>query len=122
MDRRKFIALSSLTAAGLPILNPKLAENKTMKKILSRDKGLYEIFKEPVSIYQPFVRWWWNGDKLKQEEYDISRVVKRGKNNIQIKVTSTLGNYMKSLKDNEVAQNWTGHQPLNSMGMLGPVR
>lgn len=54
--------------------------------------------------------------------YDISNAVKKGGNEIKIKVTTTLGNYMKSLKENEVAQKWVKNQPLNSMGMLGPVK
>ena len=36
-----------------------------------------------------------------------------------------MGNYMKSLTDNPVAQYWTNagnkNQPLQSMGMTGPV-
>jgi hypothetical protein len=48
-----------------------------------------------------------------------------GKNLIEIKVTTTMGNYMKSLTDNPIAQYWTNEknkiQPLQSMGLLGPV-
>ena len=29
---------------------------------------LYEAFREPASEYRPFVRWWWNGDKVEAEE------------------------------------------------------
>jgi hypothetical protein len=29
---------------------------------------LYEQFKDPASSYRPFVRWWWNGDKVEAEE------------------------------------------------------
>ena len=36
-----------------------------------------------------------------------------------------MGNYMKSLTDNPVAQYWTNegtkNQPLQSMGLMGPV-
>jgi hypothetical protein len=69
MDRRKFIELSSLTTAGLPFLSPAVvAENKVLKNKLSQNEELYEVFKNPVNIYRPFVRWWWNGDRLSQEE------------------------------------------------------
>lgn len=48
-----------------------------------------------------------------------------GTNLIEIKVTTTMGNYMKSLTDNPIAQYWTNEknkiQPLQSMGLLGPV-
>jgi len=49
----------------------------------------------------------------------------RGTNIVEIKVTTTMGNYMKSLTDNPIAQYWTNEknkiQPLQSMGLIGPV-
>jgi hypothetical protein len=49
----------------------------------------------------------------------------QGTNIIEIKVTTTMGNYMKSLTGNPIAQYWTNEknkiQPLQSMGMIGPV-
>jgi hypothetical protein len=48
-----------------------------------------------------------------------------GDNLIEIKVTTPMGNYMKSLTDNPIAQYWTNEknkiQPLQSMGLIGPV-
>jgi len=45
---------------------------------------------------------------------------------LEVKVTTSMGNYMKTLKDNGVAQKWTNErrqdQPIQSMGLLGPVR
>ena len=29
---------------------------------------LYEAFRQPSSEYHPFVRWWWNGDKVEADE------------------------------------------------------
>ena len=29
---------------------------------------LYEAFQQPTSEYRPFVRWWWNGDKVEADE------------------------------------------------------
>ena len=29
---------------------------------------LYEGFRQPSSEYRPFVRWWWNGDKVEADE------------------------------------------------------
>ena len=40
---------------------------------------------------------------------------------VTVKVTTTLGNYMKSLKDNPTAMRWTSGQPLQPVGILGPV-
>jgi hypothetical protein len=63
----------------------------------------------------------WYGRRI----YNIERLVKEGKNNIEVIVTTTMGNYLKSLKDNRVAQYWTNEgrtiQPLQSMGIAGPV-
>ncbi len=30
--------------------------------------GLYEVFRDPENKYRPFVRWWWNGDRVVSEE------------------------------------------------------
>lgn len=54
--------------------------------------------------------------------YDLGHALKSGRNIVKIKVTTTLGNYMKSLKDNIVAQHWTMKQPLHSLGLAGPVK
>jgi len=54
--------------------------------------------------------------------YDLSGKVKKGENQLGIKVTTICGNYVKSLKDNPVAQRWTRHQDNYPMGLLGPVR
>ena len=29
---------------------------------------MYEAFRQPASEYRPFVRWWWNGDKVEADE------------------------------------------------------
>jgi len=63
----------------------------------------------------------WYGRRI----YKIDSFVKKGSNEIEIKVVTTMGNYLKSLTDNKIAQYWTSEgnkiQPLNSMGLLGPV-
>ncbi|MES3019871.1 MAG: glycosyl hydrolase [Bacteroidota bacterium] len=58
-----------------------------------------------------------------KHRYDLKGVLKAGKNTIKIKVTTTLGNYTKSLKANAVTQQWTSikPQPLYSTGLAGPV-
>ena len=54
--------------------------------------------------------------------YELSDAVKEGENVLTIKLTTICGNYVKSLKDNPVAQIWTGRQEHYPMGVLGPVR
>ncbi|HOO99777.1 MAG TPA: glycosyl hydrolase [Bacteroidales bacterium] len=63
----------------------------------------------------------WYGRRI----FDISDLVRTGKNDIEVEVTTSMGNYMKSLTDNPIAQYWTNEknkvQPLQSMGLIGPV-
>lgn len=53
--------------------------------------------------------------------YDVGDALKMGENNISIKVTTIVGNYLKGLEDNPVAMRWTRGQDYASMGILGPV-
>lgn len=63
----------------------------------------------------------WFGRRI----FNINSHLVSGTNLIEIKITTTMGNYMKSLTDNPIAQYWTNEknkiQPLQSMGLLGPV-
>ena len=63
----------------------------------------------------------WYGRRI----FRVKEFVKPGVNEIEIRVTTSMGNYMKSLTDNPIAQYWTNEknkiQPLQSMGMIGPV-
>ena len=36
----------------------------------SKAQDLYSIFQDPPAEARPFVRWWWNGNKIKAEEID----------------------------------------------------
>ena len=54
--------------------------------------------------------------------YSLGEALKEGENRLTIKLTTICGNYVKSLKDNLVAQRWTGSQLNYPMGVLGPVR
>jgi hypothetical protein len=51
--------------------------------------------------------------------------LEKGENRLEIKVTATMGNYLKTLTKNPVAQYWTNEkrkdQPIQSMGIAGPV-
>jgi hypothetical protein len=54
--------------------------------------------------------------------YDVKKSLKPGPNTVKIKLTTTLGNYARSLKDNKVAMNWIKKQPIHSSGLVGPVK
>lgn len=71
-----------------------------------------------ISINNQKVGVQWYGNPV----HNISRFVRKGDNTIQIKLITTLGNYMKSLKENKVAQIWMHHQPVFPVGLVGPVR
>jgi hypothetical protein len=55
----------------------------------------------------------------------VRKFLKKGENTIEIKIVTTMGNYLKSLKDNAAAQFWTNEgrtiQPLQPTGLIGPV-
>jgi hypothetical protein len=48
--------------------------------------------------------------------------LKKGENKIEIRITTVLGNYLKSLKDNPVTKRWIIWQNDQSMGLIGPVK
>ena len=60
--------------------------------------------------------------------YDIGKQLKEGQNDIEIRVTTTMGNYLKTFSREENPTTWiyVNHprreQPLQPMGMIGPVK
>ena len=60
--------------------------------------------------------------------YDIGKQLKEGQNNIEIRVTTTMGNYLKTFDREENQTTWVyvnhprREQPLQPMGMIGPVK
>lgn len=60
-------------------------------------------------------KWWGN------HIYDVAGVIQPGNNQLEIKVTTVLLNYVKSLKENATAQQWTAYQRPTSLGLVGPV-
>ena len=55
----------------------------------------------------------------------VDKLLKKGENVIEVKVATSMGNYLKTLTDNPIAQKWTNNpkrpQPVQSMGLVGPV-
>ena len=54
--------------------------------------------------------------------YHLGAVLNPGANRLEIRLTTTLGNYLKSLDKNPVAAEWSHHQDWQPNGMIGPVR
>jgi hypothetical protein len=63
----------------------------------------------------------WYGRRI----FPVGEMLVKGINKVEIKVVTSMGNYMKSLTGNPIAQYWTNEknkvQPLQSMGLVGPV-
>jgi len=53
-----------MAAGGLNLFAVSPAGSET----ISGKSGLYELFRDPASNYRPFVRWWWNGNKVEAGE------------------------------------------------------
>jgi hypothetical protein len=66
MNRRSFLSNGALISAGC------IAAGRIPLPYLTVDKhsvpDLYELFKNPLLNYYPYIRWWWNGDKVEQGE------------------------------------------------------
>ena len=60
--------------------------------------------------------------------FDIGKHLKEGQNDIEIRVTTTMGNYLKTFDREENQTTWVyvnhprREQPLQPMGMIGPVK
>lgn len=70
MDRRKFLLSGTLTASGLLFFSsmPSYAQEVLLPDGRLKADDLYGIFKNPDMKYRPYVRWWWNGNKVNKEE------------------------------------------------------
>ena len=54
--------------------------------------------------------------------YPLTSALKTGSNSIAIRLTTTLGNYAKTLNGNRTAEIWTRRTPLYPLGLSGPIR
>lgn len=104
--------------AGTVIYRNDINAGDTKKVILNLGK-VYGTSELRVNGRSCGVKWY--GRRI----FDISDFIRPGKNEIEIEVTTSMGNYMKSLTDNPIAQYWTNEknkvQPIQSMGLIGPV-
>jgi hypothetical protein len=62
----------------------------------------------------------WYGERI----YPTAGMLKKGNNHVIIKITTTMGNYMGSLKENKDSIKWIKgkKQPVYSNGLIGPVK
>ncbi|MFS8082440.1 MAG: glycosyl hydrolase, partial [Ginsengibacter sp.] len=68
MKRKQFLIQSSLTASGVLFLNSLPSFARNLAEETFRNDDLYAVFKNPDNSYRPYVRWWWNGNKIEKKE------------------------------------------------------
>ncbi len=70
IERRQFIKITSLTTASLPFLSlTKKASNQLgAGNTAVENDAMFDMFINPKNYHRPFVRWWWNGDRVTKEE------------------------------------------------------
>lgn len=68
MKRKEFLIKGSLSAAGMVFIDSMPAFSRSFLHSSVEDNDLYKIFQNPDNQYRPFVRWWWNGNKINKTE------------------------------------------------------
>ena len=63
ISRRSFIKSGIVFTAGLPMMQACHLFGES-----SESDELFDLFQNPPATARPFVRWWWNGDKLTAAE------------------------------------------------------
>ncbi|MBW7891679.1 MAG: glycoside hydrolase family 2 [Chitinophagaceae bacterium] len=65
MNRRSFINRTALLGGFIYLDNP---ADWTAIAGANMNEDWFSLFKSPPDIYKPFVRWWWNGNKVNAAE------------------------------------------------------
>lgn len=82
-------------------------------------EGVSEVFVNGISVGVQYF-----GRRI----YDLSPALSEGDNDLEVRVTTTMGNYLKTLSREENLTTWlyVNHpkrdQPLQPMGLIGPVK
>ncbi len=87
MHRRKFLQLGAATIGGIPL--SRLSANAAWYTGTDAEYGadnLFEAFKNPNGAAKPFVRWWWNGNRVVKEELlrELDMLVAAGIGGVEI--------------------------------------
>ncbi|MDR0385246.1 MAG: glycoside hydrolase family 2 [Prevotellaceae bacterium] len=67
VSRRSFIKSGMIVAAGLPAMRMYSYAGAATDSGAAEDK-LFALFRQPPVTAKPFVRWWWNGNKVTATE------------------------------------------------------
>jgi hypothetical protein len=68
MNRRDFIEKALYTTGGCLMLSPAVAAGRAMRTTGGNGDDYFTLFQRPDMPYRPFVRWWWNGNKVQPGE------------------------------------------------------
>ena len=70
MERKTFLRQSAIFSAASLFSLGSNALGRTVANGLMEFAAddLYQLFKDPAMHYRPFVRWWWNGNKIEKAE------------------------------------------------------
>ncbi len=77
---------------------------------------VYNISEVKLNDRSLGLRWWG------RHRYDVGGALKAGENVLEVKVTTVLSNYCRSLRDNTTAQIWAAKRGQIPTGLLGPVK
>lgn len=103
------------TFAGKAVYRVKFSVTDLRQSILSlgRVHGVSEVILNGKALG---VRWWGV-----EYVYDTQGALRLGDNELEVRVTTVLSNYCRTLKDNRMAMVWAeDHKPV-STGLIGPV-
>jgi hypothetical protein len=70
MNRRTFLSQSAVLTTGYFVAGkvPNFYGSTLQAKNPQSGQDLYELFRNPGLSYHPYVRWWWNGNKVEAKE------------------------------------------------------
>jgi hypothetical protein len=103
------------TFAGTAVYRTEFDAADTERAMLSLGK-VYGVSELKLNGKDLGCRWY--GEHV----YDVSGVLRPGKNVLEVKLATVLFNYCHSLKNNPTARRWAGRGEPVSVGLLGPVR
>ena len=106
-----FILLAAVFAAGIAF-----AEKLPVAKAFRPEKELYKTFANPDARHRPYVRWWWNGARVNEQEIlrELDVMHKAGIGGVEINVPMDVDYAALGLGDSVIH---AGYQTLNGASM-----
>lgn len=64
----KVIKILVITLFAILATNFAFADKLPVRKPIAPERNLYKIFQNPDSRHRPYIRWWWNGSRVTEQE------------------------------------------------------